>query len=49
MVTGLCARAIVLDHGEKIADGASSMVVRDPRVQAAYFGEVESEEETHAA
>jgi len=48
MVTGLCARAIVLDHGEKIADGASSMVVRDPRVQAAYFGEVESGEGTHA-
>lgn len=47
MVTGLCARAIVLDHGEKIADGASSEVVRDPRVQAAYFGEVE-EEESHA-
>ena len=49
MVTGLCARAIVLDHGEKIADGASAMVVRNPRVQAAYFGEVESEEEAHAA
>lgn len=48
MVTGLCARVIVLDHGEKIADGASAMVVRDPRVQAAYFGEVESEEEAHA-
>lgn len=48
MVTGLCARAIVLDHGEKIADGASSTVVRDPRVQAAYFGELEGGEEAHA-
>ena len=48
MVTGLCARAIVLDHGEKIADGASAVVVRDPRVQAAYFGEDESREEAHA-
>jgi branched-chain amino acid transport system ATP-binding protein len=47
MVTGLCARAIVLDHGEKIADGASTAVVRDPRVQAAYFGVVEGEEEAH--
>ena len=48
MVTGLCARAIVLDHGEKIADGSSSMVVRDPRVQVAYFGEIDSGEEAHA-
>jgi len=47
MVTGLCARAIVLDHGEKIADGASSAVVRDPRVQAAYFGEVDTGEKVH--
>lgn len=43
MVTGLCARVIVLDHGEKIADGTSARVVCDPRVQAAYFGEVEAE------
>jgi branched-chain amino acid transport system ATP-binding protein len=49
MVTSLCPRAIVLDHGEKIADGPAAAVVRDPKVQAAYFGEVESEEATHAA
>ena len=48
MVTRLCRRAIVLDYGEKIADGESSSVVKDPRVQAAYFGEVESEEGAHA-
>lgn len=49
MVTGLCARAIVLDHGEKIADAASSAVIQDPRVLAAYFGEEETHEEAHAA
>ena len=49
MVTGLCARAIVLDHGEKIADAASSAVIQDPRVLAAYFGDEETHEEAHAA
>jgi len=49
MVTGLCARTIVLDHGEKIADGVSGSVVQDSRVLAAYFGEDEGQEESHAA
>jgi branched-chain amino acid transport system ATP-binding protein len=49
MVTGLCARVVVLDHGEKIADGPSSSVVKDPNVLAAYFGGDEHEEGEHAA
>ncbi|RPH63978.1 MAG: ABC transporter ATP-binding protein [Burkholderiales bacterium] len=49
MVTGLCRRVIALDHGEKIADGASDSVIRDPRVLAAYFGEADVEEGGHAA
>jgi branched-chain amino acid transport system ATP-binding protein len=49
MVTGLCARVVVLDHGEKIADGVSTEVVQDPRVLAAYFGDDEQRERAHAA
>jgi branched-chain amino acid transport system ATP-binding protein len=45
MVTGLCPRVIALDHGEKIADGASGAVIEDPRVILAYFGEVDEEPE----
>jgi branched-chain amino acid transport system ATP-binding protein len=45
MVTGLCPRVIALDHGEKIADGPSGAVIEDPRVIAAYFGEVHEEAE----
>jgi branched-chain amino acid transport system ATP-binding protein len=48
MVTGLCARTIVLDHGEKIADADSKAVIADPRVQAAYFGIDEDQEAAHA-
>jgi branched-chain amino acid transport system ATP-binding protein len=44
MVTGLCPRVAVLDHGEKIADGASAAVVTAPHVLAAYFGGEELEE-----
>jgi ABC-type branched-subunit amino acid transport system ATPase component len=36
---------IALDHGEKIADGPSGAVIEDPRVIAAYFGEVHEEAE----
>ncbi len=48
MVTGLCRRVIALDHGEKIADGPSRVVIEDPRVMAAYFGEADSEEVANA-
>lgn len=43
MVTGLCRRVIVLDHGEKIADGTAEDVIEDPLVVAAYFGVDDSE------
>jgi branched-chain amino acid transport system ATP-binding protein len=49
MVTGLCRRVIALDHGEKIADGPSGVVIEDPRVMAAYFGEADTEEPENAA
>ena len=38
-VTDLCDRAIVLDYGEVIADGAPAGVLVDPGVRKAYLGE----------
>jgi branched-chain amino acid transport system ATP-binding protein len=38
VVTGICDRMVVLDHGEKIAEGVPEAVVSDPRVVAAYIG-----------
>jgi len=48
MVASLCDRTIVFDHGEKIADGATTEVVNDARVQAAYFGTAGTTENSHA-
>ena len=38
MVMGLCETVFVLDHGEKLAEGAPGVIQADERVIEAYFG-----------
>lgn len=35
----LCERTVVLEHGQLTLEGASTQLLRDPRVQAAYLGQ----------
>ena len=42
LVMGLADRVVVMNYGEKIAEGTPEEVQKNPLVRAAYLGEVEA-------
>jgi len=40
LIARLCSRIVVMVRGQVLADGPTEEVVNDPRVRAAYFGDV---------
>jgi ABC-type multidrug transport system ATPase subunit len=49
VVMGVCDRVMVLDAGERIAEGPPAQVRNDPRVRVAYLGEAEDPRRSAAA